>query len=110
MHSSTTLLAESVSTRQLPVNLEPGDLWLFEREVRRTLPESRLIEMRDVRISADGLLFKAGRILPESFAFPHLLDDWTRARRLRFVVGNYLLRPSTRIDGDALWIVDNWSG
>ena len=109
MHSSTTLLAESVSTRQLPVNLEPGDLWLFEGEVRRTLPESRLIEMRDVRISADGLLFKAGRILPESFAFPHLRDEWPRLGRLRVVLANYLLRTSTRVDEGALWIVDNWS-
>jgi hypothetical protein len=34
--------------------------------------------MRDVRISADGFLFKAGRILPESFAFARLREDWTR--------------------------------
>lgn len=111
MHSSSTtaLLAESVSTRQLPVNLEPGDLWLFERELRRAIPGSRLIEMRGVRISADGLLFKKGRILPESFAFAHLLDEWTPARRLRFLADNYLVKTSRRIDTDALWIVDNWS-
>jgi hypothetical protein len=34
MHSPTALLAESVSTRRLPVNLEPGDRWLFEHELR----------------------------------------------------------------------------
>lgn len=109
MHSSTELLADSVSTRQLPVNLEPGDRWLFEHELQRALPGSRLIEMGDVRISADGILFRAGRILPESFAFAHLLEEWTRARRLRFLLGNYFLKRTTRVDHDALWIADNWS-
>jgi len=111
MHSSsfTALLAESVSTRQLPVNLEPADLWLFERELQRALPGSRLIEMHDVRISADGFLFKAGRILPESFAFAHLLEEWTPGRRLRFLAANYFVKTPTRVESDALWIVDNWS-
>ena len=98
-----------MSTRPLPVNFEPGDGWLFEHELQRTLPESRLIEMRGVRISPDGILFKAGRILPESFAFPSHLEGWTRPRRLRFLIGNYLLRRATRIDSDAVWVVDNWS-
>ena len=109
MHSSTALLAETVSTRTPPVTLEPGDLWLFEHEFQRTLPASRLIEMRDVSISADGFLFTRGRILPESFAFAHQLDDWSRWRVLRFLLDNYLLKSSTRIEDDSLWIVDNWS-
>jgi capsular polysaccharide biosynthesis protein len=102
------ILAESVSTRQPPVNLEPGDRWLFEHEWQRTIPESRLIEMRDVRISADGFLFNGGRVLRESFAFAHLLDDWSRAGLARFLAGNYL-KTTTRIEDDALWVVDNWS-
>jgi capsular polysaccharide biosynthesis protein len=105
----TALLADSVSTRKRPVNLEPGDLWLFEHELQRTLPGSCLLDMRDVRISADGILFKAGRILPESFAFGHLLEEWTPGRRLQFLAGNYLLKIPTRIETDALWIVDDWS-
>jgi capsular polysaccharide biosynthesis protein len=109
MHSSTVLLEESVSTRQPPVNLEPGDQRLFERERQRTIPASRLIEMRGVRISADGFLFKGGRILPESFAFARLRDDWTRGRLLRFLIDNYVLKAPARIEDDALWVVDNWS-
>ena len=103
------LLAESVSTRRLPVNLEPGDRWLFEHELQRTLPASRLIEVHDVRISPDGVLFKAGRVLPESFAYAHVLEGWTRARLLRFLAGNYLLRTRARIEDEALWIVHTWS-
>ena len=91
------------------MNLEPGDLRLFQPELQRTIPASRLLEMRDVRISADGFLFKAGRVLPESFAFAHLRHDWTRGQLLRFLVHNYLLKTPVRIDGDALWVVDNWS-
>ena len=109
MHASTALLAESLSTRQRPVNLEPGDLRLFEGELQRTIPASRLIEMREVRISADGFLFKAGRVLPESFAFARLQQDWTRGQLLRFLVHNYFLKTPARIEEDALWIVDNWS-
>ena len=110
MHSSPVLLEGRVSTRRPPVNLEPGDRWLFEHELERTLPGARLIEMHDVRVSADGFLFKAGRILPESFAFPDLFDAWRRRHVIRFLLTNYLLRTSTRIEGDAVWIVDNWSG
>ena len=109
MRSSTTLLAASVSTRRLPVNLEAGDRWLFEHELQRALPASRLIDMREVRVGAGGVLFKAGRILPESFAFPHLLGEWTRLRRLRFLAGHYLLKTPRRIERDALWIADTWS-
>jgi capsular polysaccharide biosynthesis protein len=109
MHSSTALLAESVSARQPPVNLDPGDLWLFEHEFQRRLPGSRLIEMRDVRISPDGFLFKAGRILPESFTFPHLREEMSRTRVLRFLADNYLLKTSTLVEEEAVWIVDHWS-
>jgi capsular polysaccharide biosynthesis protein len=109
MHASTALLAESLSTRRRPVNLEPGDLRLFERELQRTIPASRLLEMRGVRISADGFLFKAGRILPESFAFARLREDWTHGQLLRFLVDNYLLKTTVRIEDDALWVVDNCS-
>ena len=109
MHSSTVLLPGSVSTRRPPVNLEPEDLWLFEHELERTLPGARLLELRDVRVSPDGLLFTRGRILPESFAFPHVFDAWKRSHVIRFLFAQHLLRTSTRIEGDAVWIVDNWS-
>jgi capsular polysaccharide biosynthesis protein len=109
MPASTALVAESVSKRRLPVNLEPGELHLFEHEMQRALPASRLLEMRGVRISADGILLKAGRILRESFAFPHLLDEWTPAQRLRVLAAAYRPASPTRIDDDALWIVDTWS-
>lgn len=63
MNSSPMLLAESVSTRRPPGNLEPYDLWLFEHELERTLPGARLLELRDIRASADGFLFKSrGRV------------------------------------------------
>lgn len=103
------LLAESVSTRQPPVNLEAGDRWLFEHELQRTLPAARLTELHGVRVSDDGVLFKRGRILTESFPFAHLRDEWTYARRVRFLAANYFLKTSRTIERDALWIVDTWS-
>jgi capsular polysaccharide biosynthesis protein len=109
MHSAPVLLEGGVSTRRPPVNLEPRDLWLFEHELTRTLPAARLIEMRDVRVSADGYLFKGGRILPESFAFPDGFDAWRRRHVLGFLLNNYLAKTPRRIEDDAVWIVDHWS-
>jgi capsular polysaccharide biosynthesis protein len=103
------LYAETVSTRRLPINFDPDDLRLFNHELERVIPETRLLELDDVRISSDGILFKRHRLLPESFAFPFLLKQWKLQTRLKFLFINYLARRTRTIDGNALWITDDWS-
>lgn len=105
------LLAESVSRQQRPVNLASEDAWLFAHEMERVLPATRLLELRDVRVSPEGLLFRAGRVLPESFAFDYLFEAWRGRRRrvAKFLVLNYLIRRCNRLASDAAWIVDDWS-
>jgi capsular polysaccharide biosynthesis protein len=74
------------------------------------MPPTELLEMRDVRVSSDGLLFKGRQILPESFAAPFLLQKWKATSRLKFLANNYLLRKTRVLEDEALWILDDWSG
>lgn len=105
----TTLYAETVANRNLPVNFNQDHLALFKHELERTLPQIRLLKLRDVHVSSDGLLFSGLKILPESFAFPHHLDQWKRRSVLKFLLTNYFGRRLRRVDSDVLWITDYWS-
>ena len=105
----TTLNAETVATRNLPVNFDQDHLPLFKHELERTIPQIRLLKFRDVRVSSDGLLFSGLKILPESFAFPHHLEAWKRRSVIKFLLTNYFSRRLRRVDGDVLWITDYWS-
>ncbi|HKZ01138.1 MAG TPA: glycosyltransferase family 61 protein, partial [Pyrinomonadaceae bacterium] len=98
-----------VSTRRRPVNLQPGDLELFEHEFQKKIPPSKLLELKNVRISGDGFLFKGLDLLPISFAFPHLLDEWRLRSRIKFLLNNYLNKRQRSFQERALWLVDDWS-
>lgn len=106
---AAVLSPEIVSRRKLPVNFEQNDLELFRQELERVIPATKLLELRDVRVSSDGLLFKGGKILPESFAFPHLLAQWKKRSVLKFFVENYLFKHQRRRETPAFWIASNWS-
>jgi hypothetical protein len=100
---------ETVARRKLPVNFKQDHLPLFEGELQRVIPESRLLKFRDVLASPEGLLFDGTRILRESFAFPYHLDGWKRRSVLKFLTKNYVFRKRRRIETEALWITDYWS-
>jgi capsular polysaccharide biosynthesis protein len=106
---ATLLHPERVSRRRLPVNFKQDEMALFEHELERVIPPTRLLELRGVGVSSDGLLFKAGKILPESFAFPWQFAQWKKRSVLKFFVSNYLLKKRRRFERPALWIVDVWS-
>jgi len=103
------LLPERVSKRKLPLNLGASDLNLFAPAMDKVIPQTRLLELRHVMISSDGFLFKGGKILPESFAFPFLRRDWKTRSVIKFFATNYLLRKRRTFKQDAVWVVDNWS-
>jgi len=100
---------QTVARRKLPVNFDQTHLPLFEGELERIIPESKLLRFSEVLASPEGLLFEGTRILPESFAFPYHLDQWKRRSVLKFLTTNYVFRKRRRIDADALWITDYWS-
>lgn len=107
--NAALLYPESISKRRLPVNFKEDNLELFNHELERVIPPTRLLKLRDVRVSSDGFLFKGLNILPESFAFPANRQQWKRRTFTKFFINNYGLRHSRKVERDALWIVDDWS-
>ncbi|MBC8032334.1 MAG: glycosyltransferase family 61 protein [Pyrinomonadaceae bacterium] len=105
----TVLSPEIISRRKLPVNFDQGDLELFRHVLEQVIPATTVRELRDVRVSADGLLFKGGRILAESFAFPSHMGLWKKRSILKFFIDSYIFKSLRRFDAPAFWITDNWS-
>ena len=106
--AATALLPEHISRRKLPLNLDPADLRLFEHELTKIIPPVRLLELRNVRVSPDGVLIKRGHILDESYTFPFLRKDWKKRTVAKSLAQNYL-RPTRLIDEEVMWITDLWS-
>lgn len=94
----------------MPRNFRPDDQALFNHELEKVIPATTLLELHDVRISADGILFQGNQIMPESFAFPANLKQWHRRSILKFFVTNKLVRRTRSVDHDVLWVTDDWSG
>ena len=105
----TAVSTETVAERKLPVNFNQDHLALFDHELQRAIPQSRLLKFKNIRISSGGLLFNGLGILPESFAFPHHLKEWKLRSFGKFFATNYLLRRRRRVDAEVLWITDYWS-
>ena len=105
----TTLCPASHSKRKLPQNFDQAHLNLFQHEFERTIPESRLLQFENIGVSAEGLLFKGAKMLPESFAYAFEFDEWKRRSVLKFLVTNHFLRKRRKIESPVLWITDYWS-
>ncbi len=103
------LLPRRVSTCRLPLNLREDDLKLFRAELEIALPPARLLELHNVSISSDGFLYQGTQILPQSFAFPFLQDDWKKRSLVKFFALNYLSRKRRPFEEDALFVTDDWS-
>jgi hypothetical protein len=108
-NESAVLLPASISKRRLPLNFDPKDIAVFDRELEKIIPPTTLLELHDVRVSSDGFLFRRHNLLPESFAFPANMKQWKRRGLLKFFVSNYALRRRRVVENDVLWITDDWS-
>jgi capsular polysaccharide biosynthesis protein len=105
----STIYAETVARRKLPLNFNEDHRVLFEGELERVIPETRMLKFHDVWASPEGLLFKGRSILRESFAFPYHLDQWRRRSVLKFLATNYAVRRKRTIEREVLWVTDYWS-
>jgi capsular polysaccharide biosynthesis protein len=105
----TTLCPETTSRRKLPLNLKPDDLSLFSGELERVIPPTRLLNLQNVSVSPEGILFQNGRMLPESFAFPHTRASWKRRSVVKFFVNNYALRRHRQFEKECVLAIDDWS-
>ena len=100
------------AVRAAPANLRPGDEEVFAHERERAIPPTRLLELRGVSATPEGMLFKGASILPESFSSPVIRRQFLARRRsvLKFFAKNRLLRRRRRITEPCLWVTDDWSG
>lgn len=102
----TILYDGCVSRRTPPRNLRPEDAPLFAHELERTIARMHALELANVSANGEGMLFKRGHVLRESFAAEEMFE---RFRRLPFLIRNYLLRRRHKLPGRFLWITDDWS-
>ena len=102
------LVPKSFVTRKLPLNLRDEDIALFNDDLQRVIPETRLFEFSNVRITPEGILLNGYRVLPESFAFPTNFNSWKFRSRIKLLVGN-LLSQKRNFTREVLWIVNDWS-
>ena len=100
---------ESISRRKLPLNLNPNDLGLFSHEFERVIPATRLLELHDVHVSPEGVLFQKGKMLAESFVYPETRASWKLRSVVKLFINNYVLRRRRRFDQDGVWVIDDWS-
>lgn len=64
----------------------------------------------DVYVNSDTLIFKRGRIYPESFAVPWEADEFREPRTYtRFLLKNHWLRRGADAVPSALWVIDRHS-
>ena len=67
-------------------------------------------QLDQVFVNAEGLVFRRGRIYPESFALPRYADEYRRASvYARFLLKNHWLRRGASRVPSALWVTDNVS-
>src|SRR2546423_7416066 len=111
-HDEAPVIREGfVSKRKLPANFRGKKRPLLGAALARVSPPTRLVELRGVSVTPEGLLFKGGRVLPESFSSPVILERFLRRRRsvLKFFATNRLLRRRKKFARQCLWITDDWS-
>ena len=104
-----TILPAAVSKRQLPRNFNERDLSLFQHELEHDISATYLLRFRDVLVSAEGLILKGLKLLPESFAYSFELKDWKRSSIAKLLATNYFMRRRRSVDTEVLWITDYWS-
>jgi capsular polysaccharide biosynthesis protein len=108
-HPVRILCNETRSRRQLPANFNNADLPLFGDELSMLIPAAKLLELNQVNVDSTGIIFRAGRILAESFNFRQEFIRWASVRNLtKFLARNYGFRTRTNLAKQALWITDNW--
>ena len=94
----------------LPANLKSEDANLFPSHTRFTFPETfvRVVDEVDIHPRGPARLTD-GQYLIESFVGPAHLERWLKKREHWRLGMERLIQRQTRLDGQAVWIVDNWS-
>ena len=65
------LYSDSIATKEMPINIIQKDRELFEHELQRTIPATKLLHLRNATVNPDGVVFHKYRIMPESYPSPN---------------------------------------
>ena len=105
------LYQDSISIKPLPENIHQNDWGLFEHELQRTIPETKLLQLKNATVNPDSVVFHKNRILPESFPNPNFGFSRLGFRTgIKLLLRNFLVyRSHQNIGQDAFWITDIWS-
>jgi capsular polysaccharide biosynthesis protein len=93
--------------RTPPVNLADVDRHFFEKDLEVKIPNPYTRILKNIEVSAEGVLFSAGRIIQESFSQGGNYKEW----KLRTVIKAHLqnfYRERSRLER-AVWVTDDWS-
>jgi len=98
---------QQISTRRLPINFSEEDKAYFNTYIEHNspIPYVRIIE--EVDINSEGILFRNGRILTETFSHPENFKAW-KIRSIIKTHAHFLTKRRAIIDS-AVWVTDDWS-
>lgn len=83
---------------------------MFEHELNKIIPATVLLNLKNVTVNSDGMLFHGSKVLSVSFPSPSFTDAWNSPQaRLKFLVKNSLFRNYKKINQDVFWFTDTWS-
>jgi capsular polysaccharide biosynthesis protein len=68
----------------------------------------RVVELENVTITSEGILFRGGAVMAESFARDENFRRWNRKRGAKRFEQNLKLRPTRKLDS-VVWVTDDWS-
>lgn len=111
-HEGAPVIREGVvASRAAPANLRPGDEEVFAHERERVIPPTRLLELRGVSATPEGMLFKGACILPESFSASAMMRLFLARRRgvLKIFAVTRLLRRRRPLTEPCLWVTADGS-
>ena len=74
----------------------------------KNISKPHIVEFENVRITAEGILFRDGLMMPESFARPENFRRWRRKRRNKRYEEGLRARPVREVD-HVVWVTDDWS-
>ena len=105
------LYQESIAIKKMPININQIDRGLFEHELKRTIPATKLHHLKNATVNPDGVVIHKHKILPEIFPSPNFVYSRIGFRIwLRLLVRNFLVyRSHEKIERDVFWITDIWS-
>lgn len=104
-HQTRVLYAGTVSKRQLPRNFNVGDSYLFRHELEKVIPATKLVMLENVRVDSQGLVWRNGDVLSESFIAPEHFTSMKCSSRLRLLARTYL-KKSRSIEEECICVID----